>query len=281
MRMMRRSAWATFAMALLLWGAGAPLTQASPAAEAGPDLGYPLGPGDVVDVRVLDEEELSGRVRISQQGELELAVLGKVAVGGLSTAEAAEKLEGLLAVCCLVEPDVVVQVVEFRAHTVEVLGNVGKPGPVVLTRPEGVLQVLALAGGLSEGAAQEARLIRRDGSRVDVDLHALLNRGAMVHNHRLLGGDVLFVPGAVQVAITGEVKKVGRVPWSEGLTVVQALSEAGGPTENAAVRRIQVIRTTGENAGVHRINLRRVLRGRAPSFLLKPDDTIWVPRSAL
>ena len=241
---------------------------------------YLLGPGDLVEVRVLGEETLSGKVPIAESGKVDYPVLGGVQLGGLSAHGAAEHLTNLLAECCLKEPDVVVFVAEYQSHTVEVLGSVGKPGPVVLEKPTRLLEALSLAGGLNDTASQEVSLLRESGEKIQVDLYTVLELGKLENNVMLRGGDVLFVPKAQLVSVTGEVRKNSQVAWKEGMTVVQAIAEAGGMTENAAARRVQVVRKGESGQEVFRVNLRKILRGRGAPFLIQPGDVISVPRTS-
>ena len=244
-------------------------------------LEYVLGAGDLIAVRVFGEEALSIQVRLAEDGRVDYPLLGEVVLVGQTSVEAARQLATLLEECCLMRAEVTVHVVDYQAHAVEVLGAVDRPGPVVLERPTQIVEALSMVGGLLPTAAGQAQLTRAAGERLSIDLLALLQEGDTEGNIYLRGGDVLFVPESPSVTVTGEVRKNGPVTWEEGLTVVEAVAAAGGLTEFAQIRRIQVIREVDGVQIVTRINLKRTLRGRADAFVLQAGDTVWVPRMPL
>jgi polysaccharide export outer membrane protein len=122
-------------------GATPTLTAASPQ--------YVLRPGDVVQVKVYQEEDLTSISRIGKEGTLVMPLLGSVKVSSNTLAEATVILRELLAKDYLVNPQVSLNVTEFAKRRFTVLGQVQKPGTYDMPTDESVslLQAIATAGG--------------------------------------------------------------------------------------------------------------------------------------
>jgi polysaccharide export outer membrane protein len=89
-----------------------------------------------------------------------------------------------------------------------------------------------------------------------------------------------------QVSIIGEVKKPGRYPYRDGMTLVQAIAEAGGTTDSALLSSMQVTRTV-ETSETRRskknfdVPFKAITLGRSPDFPLLPGDVVVVQESAV
>ena len=263
--------WLLALLAVALLGVPA---RAAPPAPLPPQVDdYGVGPGDVLRVEVYGEPDLSADYTVSDAGGIDFPLLGVVEVGGLTTREVAELLRARLGDGFIVSPVVTVRVAEFGSQPVQVLGAVQKPGTYTVPGTATVLDVLARAGGIRGEGVSEIRVTR--GDRVTTMSYAdLVERGA--GDLRLHGGDVVFVVENV-VFVSGEVNRPGSVPWRDDLTVSQAIAEAGGARPTANLRRVTVLRD-GEP---RRVNVRRVLRGRAPDPPLVAGDQVFVPESVL
>lgn len=175
-----------------------------------------------------------------------------------------------------------------EAPTVRVYVNgqgVKSPGQFDITEGLGVIEALAMAGGLTVKPEQaRATIFRRGGTTETVDLVALQSRGDGKANIILKPYDVLDVQPlpTTRVYVSGQgVKSPGEYDITEGLGVVQALAAAGGPTPNAALRRAVVIRA--EKPGQPRQEIPVDLYGpmvegtSPPDLVLEPGDTLVVP----
>lgn len=210
---------------------------------------YRLGAGDLIRISVFDHEELAGDLRVSQSGNITFPLIGQVAVADLSTGEVEQMLsERLTSGGFIRRAQVSVLVIEYESRKVAVMGQVSKPGQYSLTASNRVLDVLALAGGLAtEDAAEQATLLRKDGSKAVIDLRALFD-GDISQNVEVGGGDIFNVPRAPQFYIYGEVNKPGVYRLERGMTVSRAISTGGGLTVRGTERRTIVKRRdeTGE-----------------------------------
>ncbi len=168
------------------------------AAWAAPEAkDYRLNPGDVIEVSVWREDDLRQELRVLPDGSITFPLVGRIEVAGLQVSDVArviaEKLEQYIP-----EPNVSVVIAGIEGNVVYVLGKVLKPGPVVMSGPLTVLQVLSLAGGLDKFADEDAiKVVRNRGGAQETLLIAyadLIAARDMSTNMQLQAGDTLVVP---------------------------------------------------------------------------------------
>jgi len=167
--------------------------------EPAPEPGYRIAPGDVLAVRVWNQEAMSTpRVRVRNDGVVTLPLLHDVPVAGLTPPDLARQLETKLKTY-VVNPVVTVAVEEIRAVQVAILGEVGRPGQYDLDRDAGVLHALAAAGGLTHFADPDRIFVLRSGpggtggARVRFTYDALVRGSGPSATYRLRPGDVIVV----------------------------------------------------------------------------------------
>jgi protein involved in polysaccharide export with SLBB domain len=121
---------------------------------------YPIGPGDILSISVPQVAEIQARkVRVSAQGAIELPLIGIVQAGGVTEAELAKELNMRLEKF-MYNPQASVFVEEYRNRQVAVIGEVSRPGLVLLNSPsETILDVITRVGGLESTAADQIILI--------------------------------------------------------------------------------------------------------------------------
>lgn len=233
---------------------------------------YPVGARDTLAIDVYDEKNLSGSFTIDDEGCLDLPLIGRVHVSGMTSSEIDDLLTGMLGKDYLVNPQVTVRISAFGSKPVQVLGGVDKPGTYYLGGADTLLEVLTMAGGVKDATAIEIRVQRpsQGGEPLVANLDALLERGK--GNLTLMAGDVVYVPPGPVVYVSGEVGKPGVVPFLDGLSVIEAINRAGGATSRASMRKVYVLRDGRRS----RINAARILKGRAEDIDVRPDDHIYV-----
>ena len=241
---------------------------------------YRVAAPDVLRVEVYDEEALTGSYTVAADGTITFPLLGPVEVAGRKVDEIRELLTRLLERDYLYDAKVSVEVSEYRSQKVDLMGRVAKPGTYYLSGPTRLLDLLALAGGVAPSAdeirkGQLARVLRSDdgdgGERsqtLSVDLHDLLISGSDEANVELRGGDVVLVVNSDLVHVVGEVKRPGSFPLEEDMTVLKAITLAGGPTPRAAPRRA-VIRRISDGS-------EQRIKAQMDSTQ-EPDDIVEVP----
>ncbi len=241
---------------------------------------YRLGPDDLITITVFDHPELSTGVRISKSGNITFPLVGVIGAAGLSTRQLEELLIHRLTDGGFVkQPQVSVLVTEYQSQKVAVMGLVNRPGQYALTTSTKVLDLLAQAGGLVNGSAagaangvagDDAVLIRRDGTRVAIDLPKML-AGDPSQNPNVAGGDAVYVPRAPVFYIYGQVQRAGSYKLERDMTVTQAISAGGGLTPKGSEHRMTVKRRDSSGK-LHEFSV----KGRD---LLQPNDVLDVKES--
>jgi polysaccharide export outer membrane protein len=250
------------------------------ALSIGPAEGYVLGPRDIVAVTVYGEPQLSGDYEIDAGGSIRFPLLGNVAVAGLSTQAAADKLEKLLEKDYFVDAQLSVAVKEFRSYAVNVLGEVKQPGRKFLKGPLTVLEVITEAGGLTPEAGDIITLQRPESMgktgvytiRVEDLIAGTGGRNQM----RLLPGDTLTVTAKSFFYIQGEVAKPGRYEIASDTTLLKAIALAGGFGKFADQKDIELHREAGGEKAIMKINYRDIKNQKAEDIVLLPSDTIII-----
>ena len=174
--------------------APAPLTAA--AAELTPIAATTLGPGDVFEVRVFQEPDLSGIYRLAGDGTINFPLCGRVALGGLTSTDATDRLTKCLASGYLRSPQVSIFVKEYNSKKIFVFGEVQKPGTFQYEDGMNIIQAITLAGGFAPRAAKNSTSVTRalDGSerRLKIPVEDIgLGRA---ENFALRPGDIIFIP---------------------------------------------------------------------------------------
>jgi polysaccharide export outer membrane protein len=249
---------------------------------------YRVGPGDLLELKVFQVDELSQTVRVSEDGSMTLPLLGRIIVEGLTQEGVVQKLTGLLQAKYVKNPQVTIFIKEYKNQQVAVIGAVEKAGSYELVGRKNLLQIISMAGGFSETAGNEIFILREgpDGvtSSVAIDLKDLLVNGNQTLNIPIEPNDVINVPvdREIRVFVMGRVNKPGAIKakLSEGVTLFQAIADAGGLAEGAKESAITITRK--DKAGKEqkiRVNLRDIIKGKKKDVVLQEGDVVYVPES--
>lgn len=278
---------------------------------------YELGPGDEVTISVPEVEELQNQKgRISQDGTLSLPLLGTVDVGGLTEDQARQVMVQRLSKYMKV-PRVEMYVDRYRSRGVAVAGAVQKPGVYDLaTFGDSLDDVLAMAGGPTQSSAQRAIIfpvgITQSGSSITVDKPAasalptpvsastLEVPGATTESLRRrvaiavpLGrqgdagcldmparpGDIILIPTAGTVTVYGWVRNPGSFPITPGMTVLGAVTAAGGAI---FTWHSQLLRTDQQGTRVVKeFSLSDLEDGTATDVPVESGDVVLVEKSVV
>jgi polysaccharide biosynthesis/export protein len=281
---------APFLMALL---AAAPSPTPSPvpvpvatvAAEEGP-AEYHVGAGDVLEIVVLDNSELSRAATVQTNGNLSLPLLGEVPVTTLTVAEIKTKLTTLLA-DYLVSPQVEVKVKEYQSQFVTVIGEVNNPGRKPFRGQTRLLDVLLEAGGFTGRASGDVTVTRREGSFAggEKTLRLRLGRTPLSAQDQanlempLRSGDLITASPKYYVTVEGEVARPSRYVIEADLTVSGVISLAGGLTRYGS-HKLKVRRTNPDGTTeILKVDLKEIRKGKEPDLRLQANDVITADRS--
>ena len=247
------------------------------------DGGYKLGVGDVIEVEAYQEEEISGKFTVNATGAVTFPLLGSVAVAGKTPADVAELLESLLEKDYYVDVQLKVDVAVFASQPVTLLGEVQNPGTYYLEGRMTLTELLAKAGGLrpSAGPLLELRRTARvegEGAPPPMDFPtAKLLTGEVGRDVVLQAGDVLFVSAKKIFFISGEVARPGQYEISLGLTLMQAISQAGGVGKFAS-QAIEIHRDVEGEKQILSFDLSQIRKGRSADPAVLPGDVIFVKK---
>ncbi len=264
-------------------------TAAPPLSVAGE---YKIGAGDVLAVTVYDEPDLTQQRRVNERGVLDFPLIGEVEVTGLTSSQVADRLEDRLFPRYLRNPQVFVDVAEFASKKVFIVGAVDKPATLTLRGETTLLEVLSQTNGL--GHSSTLTVFRRasaqgtqDGAdnrnvqAIRVDLNGLLHRGDISGNLVLQPQDVIYIPKPDAVFVFGEVHRTGPIPLPDGgISMIEAINQAGGFSEFAASHRTRVLRVVDGRERVIQVDMAAVIRGDlGKDITLRSNDIVIVPAS--
>jgi polysaccharide biosynthesis/export protein len=242
-------------------------------ARAEPDGGdYKLGADDLVKVTVFDHPELSVDARVTKSGNITFPLLGELHVAGLTTRDCEQLLVKKLDDGGYVHrAQAAVLITEYQSQKVSVMGQVARPGQYALTTTSKVMDALALAGGpVNAVAADQATLVRQNGTKVVIDLQKLFD-GDPGQNPGVAAGDTLYVPRAPSFYIYGEVQRPGAYRLERNMTVAQAISAGGGLTPKGSSHWMKVKRVDGSGV-MHEVSIKE-------HDLLRSDDVLMIKQS--
>ena len=272
-------------LAALLAAGGLWAQTPPPASE--PQTEYRVGPGDVLDIVVFGNDDVSRTATVQPDGGITLPLLGEVAVGALTVTEIKEKLTTLLARDFLVHPQVEVKVRDYQSQFVIVVGEVGSPGRKPLRGRTRLIDLLVEAGGFTARASGEIVIARSDGSlpgggktlKMRLGSASLAPPDQANLEMLLRTGDIVTASPRYYVTVEGEVSRPGRYVIDGDLTVTGVVSTAGGLTRFGS-SDVKVRRTDPENGDVKilEVDLKAVRKGKDKDLVLLPNDVVSVSR---
>ena len=244
----------------------------------------PIAAGDMLDVSESHTPEFHSAVRVSAAGTVALPMIGELKLGGLDERGAAQAIEAaLVAKGMLLHPLVSVLVTSYAGQDVSVLGEVARPGVYAYTYHHRLLDLISAASGLGPNAGRLVNIFHASDPKTahPVVLDPSGTDRSVDHNPELDPGDTVQVSRAGLVYVVGDVIRPGGFPVdpTQGLTVVQALSLAWGPSMNAGTAHAVLIREQKGGRTLTTLNLSRMLRGQDPDQPVQDRDILYVPDS--
>lgn len=244
---------------------------------------YQIGATDVLGIKVFGEDALSNTYTVDSDGSITFPLIGRVQVSGRTTRQIEEHLVKLLDGDYLKRPQISVEIAQFRSRSIFVLGEVKNPGRYTIQGPQTLLEVIAHAGSTTptagdtiivqrykDGIASAVTAALPDDERTAEVMRVSLEdlrQGRLNANILLQDSDTIIVPPADRFYVQGFVKQPGSFVLRPGMTVRQAISEAGGISERGSTRGIKIIR---------KINDKEVELDASMSDVVRPNDTIRV-----
>lgn len=245
---------------------------ASQGRSADENRDYVVGAQDVLKITVFEEAQLTGMFRVDTDGAFQYPFIGRVTAAGRTLRHIEADLVAGLSEGFVRRPQVSIEVEQFRARSLFIVGEVRSPGKYPLTGRMTLIEALAQAGYTNQTAGSEVLILRStaadaasheltpDSAKETVRVNlAELQAGRPAANIALREGDTVFVPKAEKFYVSGFVKAPGAYVFERGMTALQALSLAGGVNEK------------GSNRGVR---VQRMVNGQKKEMDLKLTDTV-------
>ena len=278
-----------------------------PALLQRPNLEYKLGPGDLLMVEIVGDLTTRSRTIVGPDGKIYFNVLPGVDVWGLTLAQARERIVQEMQKFVREAQPVSLTLLSADSQRIWVLGRLNKPGVYRLGGPMTLLEAISEAGGPSPasafatmtgstsrnvagasrtGATDEAAdlgrsFIIRQGRMLPVDFQKLLREGDMTQNIYLQPDDFVYLPsGRVgNVHVLGAVGTPRAIDYTNQLTLVQSVAQAGGTLRDAYPTHVAIVRGSLSQPRVAVVDFNAIIRGQAPDVVLEAQDIVYVPHS--
>jgi polysaccharide export outer membrane protein len=243
-----------------------------------------LSPGDSLEVSLIGVGALTAmHPQVDADGNVTLPYVGPIHIAGLTLPAA----QGLIAQKYregdyIVNPQVNVQVLVAPSQVIAVTGEVKSPSVIPALGQRRLLDIIAAAGGLTPQASHLVTVIRKSSNEA---FQVLIDPNPMdigKVNVPIYAGDTIIVARAGEIFVIGSVKTPNAIPLvtNSPLTVMQAVSIAGGANFEAALSQVRIIRTEGSERKAISLDLKRVLDGKEADPILQADDIVYVPANA-
>ena len=246
-----------------------------------------LGPGDVLNISMLDqpESERNGII-VSPDGHLNYLGAQNVLATGLTVDELRSRLDTELSKYYS-SPRSIVIPVTYRSKKYFMLGAVATKGVFDLARPTSLIEAVAQAGGLETGILDRSpteladlahSFLVRNGKRIPVDFEKLFLNGDLSQNIQIEPNDYLFfAPASLnEIYVLGSVGAPGPQAWDRTSTVISAITRHGSYLPDAFRQRVLVIRGSLDHPQTFVVDTAAILSAKAPDFKLEPHDIVYV-----
>jgi len=248
---------------------------------------YKIGVGDWLEIEITGIAGSRSETFVMPDGRVYYDLAGGVKADGLTIAEFGKDLEAAL-MRDYSSPHVNVTLREVRSRRAWLLGRVNKPGLYPLNQPTTLLEGISFAGGLftsrfsgstEELADLDNSFVLRDGRVLPVDLLALIKQGDMSNNIYLEDGDYVYLPSSLSqnVHVLGAVTEPQAIGYKDKITLVAAIAHCKGPTKDANLNKVLIIRGSLNAPKVAVVDFEAILSAEDTNVELRPFDIVWVP----
>lgn len=267
--------------------------QLDPALLKQPTNLFTLGPGDKLEVELLNDPASKTTTTVGPDGKIYFNLLSGLDVWGLTLAQTKARLEGELANFIRDHPQVTLTLRAVESQHVWLLGRLQSPGVYPMAAPMTLLEALTLAGGTANLPSRDVNALPsseeladlrrsfliRQGKLLPVDFDRLMRQGDLSQNIYLQPDDFIYLPSAAarEVFVLGAVGLPQAVPYNEELTLVSAIAIALGTIKDANWFQVAIVRGSLSQPKVAIVNFKDIVHGTAPDIKLEPHDIVYVP----
>ena len=258
---------------------------------------YKLNVGDIIEISLLDEPEMTREVSVMPDGTITYLLVGEMHAAGKTITELRKDLTDKLdeffvsPYVSIISKKINLPVEEEKR--VSILGAIQRSGNYTWNKGDRVLDLIAQAGGLlytqtelgsRTTANLKASYLSRNGDEVDVDFYKLLRMGDMRYNIELKPGDFIYIADSEEstIIVMGEVYNPRIIPYTRNFSIVEALSICGGFTREAYQSRVVILRTTDGETKYVEVDVNDLLHGKnVKNLMLEGGDIVYVPEQTL
>ncbi len=258
---------------------------------------FRLGPGDKIEIELVSDPAAT-RVTstVGPDGKIYFNLLPGIDVWGLTLEETRVKIEDGLKQYMRERPQIGVTLRAVESQRIWLLGRFQLPGVYPMPTPMTLLEALSVGGGTvnftgtqditqiasSEELADLRRsFVVRKGQMLPVDFHRLMKEGDLSQNIYLEPDDLVYLPPmtAREVYVMGAVQGPRAVPFRERLSLIDAVTSAGGPAYNAYLSHVAIVRGSLTQPKIAVVDYKSIVHGNATDIILEPRDIVYVPLS--
>jgi polysaccharide export outer membrane protein len=261
---------------------------------------YVVGSGDILEISVLDQPEVSRTTTVQTNGRFTMPLLGDIEVAGKTLFEIQKLVTDLLARDFLLNPKVEVRVREYASQFVLVLGEVAVPGRRALRGNTRLIDILIEAGSFRPSASGSVTIQRTEGTfpngekrlRFRLGDNPEMSEADRLNSELLLkNGDIVTASPKYYVIVDGEIGKPGRFVIEHDLTLFGVIAEAGGLGKFSS-SKVRIIRKKAEDADLtgfgpcdgnrqdvcREIDIQDIRKGKVQDLLMAPNDKVIVSK---
>lgn len=256
---------------------------------------FTLGPGDKLDIELMDETNSLATTVVGPDGKIYFDLLPGMDVWGLTLGQTRQMLQQELGKYVRGEPQINVTLRDVQSKHVWLLGRFQAPGVYNMASPTTLLEAISAAGGSQSFAGQKQiseggplgedladlrhSFIVRNNKMLPVDFYNLLNKGDLSQNIYLQPDDfVYFAPAyAKEVYVLGAVTQPKPVQYVHGMSLMQAIAGAYGTLRDAWLAHVTIVRGSLAQPQVTFVNYYDIVKGHTPDIALEPNDIVYVP----
>lgn len=248
---------------------------------------YRIGPRDVLEVRVFEVPQLNKQLTVTEDGLIQLPLIGDMEVTGLTANQVADQLRATLEEKYVQRASVTVEIKEFRSRPISVIGAVRRPGNLAVSGRWTLLEAIAAAGGLSEEHGDQVLILRRDenglSDQLTIYLDDLMVDAKPEYNIPVFSGDLINIPATFDITLfcLGEVARPGAVTFksTERRTLLAAIARAGGLTDRAS--NTLIIRRMNRDGSETEIEVdyKDIVSGKVQDPVLEASDVVVAKES--
>ncbi len=239
---------------------------------------YIIGEGDVLKISVWGVQEMTLSQVVRPDGKITVPALGEVVASGLTPLQLQKKLEKDLKKL-IKNPVVTVIVEKITNNRIYVFGGGIKSGIYNIDRKTTLLQLLCQIGDLTNADLHRA-YVERGGKKIKKDFYKLFIEGDTSEDINILPNDVVFIPALTEknVYVVGAVNTPKFIVYRDGLTVLEAILDAGGFNKFARENDVVIYRKVNGKETTINVKLKDLMKegDLKQNIRLKPGDYIVV-----